>query len=145
MSRAQVCTASNVRLLVDGVELPPVAIGSALAGEQMAAPGEIARAHARWTSGVVEQLAKFTGLTTLTGIHLHGYFVENLLCTVARMGLGGEAVAGLRWQLFEAIGAARRRLIPRWQEMLPLFGAAFFAVTEDELAKMPAIMQGSAL
>ena len=109
------------------------------------APEEVAQAHARWISGLAEQLAKFTTLPTLLQVFMHLGFVENLLARVAGMGLAAEVVAAHRQQLIEAAGAARRRLIPRWQEAVPLFGAEFFAVTERELATLPASAQGGAL
>jgi hypothetical protein len=109
------------------------------------APAEVAQAHARWVSGLTEQLAKFAALATLTTVQTHVWFVEKLLANVAGMGLAAEVVAAHRQLLVEAAGAVRRRLIPRWQEAVPLFGAEFFAVTEDELAALRPIAQGGAL
>jgi hypothetical protein len=105
---------------------------------------DVAQAHARWVSGLAEQLAKFTTLTTLSQVFMHLCFVEQLLASVTRMGLPAEVVSDYRGQLVAATGAARRRLIPRWQEALPLFGAEFFAVTEDELVTGQASTQGGA-
>lgn len=110
--------------------------------DQPSTPDEVAQAHARWVMGLAEQLAKFATLTTLLQVYMHLGFVEELLASVTGMGLADEVVSDYRGQLVEAAGAARRRLIPRWQDALPLFGAEFFAVTEDELAKLPATMKG---
>lgn len=227
MSQAKVCTATDVTLFVDGVEFPPVAIGSAPPGmdgsagrcgmsealnllealclplpmklrahasllsianagtysalryeqvsadqmvsqwrafkdvtgaeadvlrdvfalaikardDQPATPDEVAQAHARWISGLAEQLAKFATLTTLLQVFMHLGFVEKLLANVTGMGLDSEVVADHRRQLVEAVGAARRRLIPRWRELLPEFGAEFFAATEDEVGGLMAEVQ----
>jgi len=108
-------------------------------------PEEVAQAHARWVSGLAEQLAKFATLTTLLQVFMHLGFVEQLLASVAGMGLAPEVVAEHRQHLVEATGAARRRLIPRWRELLPQFGAEFFGVAEDELATLRPIAQGGAL
>lgn len=112
--------------------------------DQAPTAAEVAQAHARWVSGLAEQLAKFATLPTLLQVFMHLGFVEKLLASVAGMGLAAEVVGAHRQQLVEATGAARRRLIPRWQEALPLFGAEFFAVTEAELATLPASAQGGA-
>lgn len=109
------------------------------------APEEVAQAHARWVSGLTDELAKFATLTTLLQVFMHLGFVEKLLATVAGMGLAPEVVAAHRQQLVEVVGAARRRLIPRWQEAVPLFGVEFFAVTENELETLQASAQGGAL
>jgi len=113
--------------------------------DQPATPAEVAQAHARWVSGLAEQLAKFATLPTLLQVFMHLGFVERLLANVAGMGLAAEVVAAHRQQLIEATGAARRRLMPRWQGLLPLFGAEFFAVTESELATLQASASGGAL
>lgn len=114
-------------------------------GDRSPTPDEVDQAHARWVSGLAEQLAKFATLTTLLQVFMHLGFVEKLLASVAGMGLAPEVVAAHRQQLAEATGAARRRLIPRWQEAVPLFGAEFFAVTANELETLQASAQGGAL